>query len=118
MIQKDFDLFDKELFDKDTKINFAYLFGAAIILDAHNFDETLRDSKWTNEDEKARDFFNNFTTLDATYYDRMELNKHDAEMALGLGFQGNLRRDYKQYGLEKDGHKGVFGIAVIVATWD
>jgi len=48
----------------------------------------------------------------------MEANKHDAKLALSLGFQGNLRRDYKQYSLVKNGKAGTLGIPVIVCTLD
>lgn len=116
MIEKDFGLFDKCLFDKKDSVNFAYLLGAAVILDSHNFQADLRDSKWSSEDEKARDFLNRFTKLDEKYYDGMEANKHDAKLALSLGFQGNLRRDYKQYSLVKNGKAGTLGIPVIVCT--
>lgn len=58
MMKKDFGLFDKCLFDKKDPVNFAYLLGAAVILDSHNFQADLRDSKWSNEDEQARDFLN------------------------------------------------------------
>ena len=51
-----FNLYDPALFDKDCKVNFAYFLGAAIVLDAHNFAEYLRQRKWTHEDEQARDF--------------------------------------------------------------
>jgi len=57
LLMKDaFNLYDPALFDKDCKVNFAYFLGAAIVLDAHNFAEYLRQRKWTHEDEQARDF--------------------------------------------------------------
>lgn len=42
------------------------------------------------------------------------MKKFDAEVALGLGFEGNLRRDYKQYRLSNGPVEGVFGCAVTV----
>lgn len=99
MMKEAFALYDTSLFVKDCKVNFAYFLGAAVVLDAHNFAEYLRQRKWTSEDELARDWLSQYTCLDESYYNKMESNKHDAQIALSLGFQGNLRRDYKQYGL-------------------
>jgi hypothetical protein len=81
-----FSLYDPSLFDKESKVNFAYFLGAAVGLDAHNFAEYLRQRKWTSEDEQARDWLAQFTSLGQTYYDKMESNKHNAQIALDLGF--------------------------------
>lgn len=119
MMKENHGLFDPQLFIRWVdRPNYAYLLGAAVILDSHNFAEDMRDSKWSSEDEVARDHLNKFTSLNEEYYDRMELNKHDAKLALTLGFQGNLRRDYKQYRLMKNGQPGTMGIPVMVCDLD
>ena len=114
MIKENFHLFDKDLFDKSKKHNFAYFLAAAVVLDSDNFAEHLRDKKWTQEDEFARDWLKNFTVLDRSYFNNMQLKKFDQDYALSLGFMGNLRRDYKQYRLSKHGNPGLFGVAVVV----
>jgi hypothetical protein len=39
-------LFEKALFDKTVTPNYASFIAAAVMLDTHNFKESLRDSKW------------------------------------------------------------------------
>jgi hypothetical protein len=45
-MKKNEHLFDKELFEKGV-VNYAYFLGAAVMLDTHNFLESLRNNKWT-----------------------------------------------------------------------
>ena len=47
LMKENFNLFDSCLFEKTSKINFAYLMAAAIMLDTDNFAEHLRDKKWS-----------------------------------------------------------------------
>jgi inorganic pyrophosphatase/exopolyphosphatase len=94
-------LFDKSLFEGP--LNLAYLVGAAVVLDTHNFKEALRDKKWNGEDEQAYKWLCQFATLDKAYFDKMQDNKFNQKIALKFGVQGNFRRDYKTYYLSKNG---------------
>lgn len=112
-MKKNEHLFDQSLFEKGV-INYAYFLGAAVVLDTHNFKELLRNEKWTSEDEVAHEWLSQFTTLDKTYFDKMQNNKFNQEIALSFGIQGNFRRDYKTYKLKKGELSGKFGCAVMV----
>lgn len=44
----------------------------------------------------------------------MQFNKFSKDISLKFDLMGNIRRDYKQYELQKDHFKGRFGCAVMV----
>lgn len=56
IIQKNLSLFDKAEFSTQSKINLAYLLGAAIVLDSSNFSPSLKDVKWSSEDTDAHEW--------------------------------------------------------------
>lgn len=85
------------------------------MLDTYNFKPEYKDSKWTKEDEDARDFYAQFATLDKAYFDRLQNFKFGVDVALDIGLYGNIKRDYKQYVLDgPNGSKGKYGCAVMV----
>jgi inorganic pyrophosphatase/exopolyphosphatase len=49
----DISMYNMELFNQKNEKNFAYLLGAAISLDTHNFLENYRNTKWSIEDEES-----------------------------------------------------------------
>ena len=49
-MKEDQHLFDERHWNEDD-VNFAYFLSAPIVLDAYNFDASLKDSKWQDEDK-------------------------------------------------------------------
>jgi hypothetical protein len=49
-------------------------------------------------------------------YKRLTEVKFDQDVALSLPLLSNLKRDYKNYTVEKNGSLGVIGVAVYVFT--
>ncbi len=103
-----------DLFPKEEMQKYSYFVAAAVMLDTHNFKELLRDSKWQKEDQEAHEWLLQYTELGTEYFDKMQNNKFNQEIALSFGLQGNFRRDYKTYKLKKGDAAGKFGCAVMV----
>jgi len=113
-----FDLYDPELFNKNDPRNFAYFIAAAVVLDTHNFLPEYRNKKWSLEDSESGEWLSKYTDIGNRfcndYFDRMQNNKFSKEVSLKFDIMGNIRRDYKQYELEKKGVQGRLGCAVMV----
>jgi len=63
MMKENEAIFDKALFDKSVKPNYAYFMAAAVVLDSANLNEALRDTKWQQEDQDAYEWLSGFTEL-------------------------------------------------------
>jgi len=109
-----FDLYDIELFNKADPRNFAYFIAAAVVLDTHNFLPDYRNKKWSQEDEESGEWLAKYADIGTEYFDRMQNNKFSKEISLKFDLMGNIRRDYKQYELDKEGVHGRLGCAVMV----
>jgi inorganic pyrophosphatase/exopolyphosphatase len=55
-VAEDAELLKDDLAASDDAPNFAYLLGAAVVLDSYYFKEDLRDKKWSQEDSDAHAF--------------------------------------------------------------
>lgn len=64
---KNGDVIDRELLTS----GFARYMAAAIVLDTVNFNPTLKDTKWQQEDMDARDWLAQYCTLDDAYFNKM-----------------------------------------------
>jgi inorganic pyrophosphatase/exopolyphosphatase len=117
-IRLDMDLFDQELFNPKNHPNFAYFLAAAIVLDTHNFMDSYKNRKWSLEDLEQGEWLKKFTKIDDQFFDLYQNKKFDQKVALDLGFKGNIRRDWKQYELQKGAVAGRFGCAVMVFSPD
>lgn len=87
---------------------FAYLLGAAVVLDSYYFKEDLKDKKWTDEDTQAHEYLSQYSDVGQDYWEKLNTAKFDVQAGLQLGLHGIFVRDYKNYNL--DG--GVMGVAV------
>ena len=79
--------------------NFAYLLGAAVVLDSYFFKEELRAKKWTDEDIVAYDYLMQYADISHDYWASLNHAKFDVQAGLALGLGGIFIRDYKCYEL-------------------
>ena len=62
----------------------------------------------------ARNWLSNYTENGDKFFERIRDSKFDQEVAIKLGIEGNLQRDYKNYSLNRDGFTGMLGISTLV----
>ena len=94
--------------------NFAYLLGAAVVLDSYFFKEELRAKKWTDEDTVAYEYLMQYADISRDYWAALNHAKFDVEAGLALGLEGIFGRDYKCYELQT----GQMGVSVSTSTID
>lgn len=111
---------DEELFTDDLKAsddgmpNFAYLLGAAVVLDSYYFKDELKDKKWTGKDTEAHEFLMKYADVGHDYWEVLNTAKFDVQQGLSLGLKGIFIRDYKNYNLEG----GIMGVGVSTGSID
>jgi len=88
------DLVDKQM---------ALFLMAPLLLDSFNFDPTLKDSKWKNEDLEIFEFLLKKADVDRdTYFNDLQEAVADIDLNLKLGIANLLIKDYKTYRLISD----------------
>lgn len=112
-VKEDDALFADDLKDGDSR-GFAYLLGAAVVLDSYYFKADLKDSKWTDEDTVAHEYLSQYADVGHDYWEKLNTAKFDVQAGLTLGLKGIFIRDYKNYALED----GVMGVAVSTGSFD
>lgn len=111
-VAEDAELLKDDLAASDDAPNFAYLLGAAVVLDSYYFKEDLRDKKWSQEDSDAHAFLSKTADVGKDYWGILNKAKFDVQSGLGLGLKGIFIRDYKNYDLPS----GVMGVAVTTGS--
>lgn len=69
----DIHLFNPELFNQAVEPNYAHFLAAPIMLDTHNFCESYRNKKWSEEDLEQVTWlrkFTHFSKLDTAFFDK------------------------------------------------
>ena len=61
----------------DGTANFAYLLGAAVVLDSYFFKEDLKDKKWTGQDTEAFEFLMKYADVGHDYWEKLNTAKFD-----------------------------------------
>ena len=84
MIKADEELFAEDLTRQEAgqPPNFAYLLGAAVVLDSYFFKEELRAKKWTEEDTVAHEFLMQYADVGRDYWSALNYAKFDVQAGL------------------------------------
>ena len=114
MVKQDEALFTEDLaqYEAGQPPNFAYLLGAAVVLDSYFFKEELRAKKWTDEDTQAHEYLSQYADVGRDYWHALNHAKFDVQAGLQLGLNGIFIRDYKCYDLPS----GFMGVSVMTGN--
>ena len=88
----------------------AHFLKSPILLDSYHFEQSLKDSKWTEKDliiYKQLESISAGSEPSKVMFDRLFNAITDIEMNLSLGIENLLIKDFKTYFIINDGKQGI-----------